>query len=112
MRYALLITCLLSLGAKPYYGLPKDIDYCPPSARSTVHSLEAGLPRPAVVSPPAVERAPIQLPSYVMPSYMRTTQQIIQRAQAYQQGPRGQAYQTVIPAQWIANRHRSCTGGL
>ena len=55
--------------------------------------------------------APVELPAYMMPSYTQRTQQIIQKAQAYQTGPRGQAYQNVIPAQWILNRHRTCTGG-
>jgi hypothetical protein len=113
MRYAILITCLLSLGAKPHYGVPKQIDYLCASApaRATV-IIEPALPRAGVVPPPAVVRAPVTLPSYVMPSYTQRAQQIIQKAQAYQSGPRGQAYQNVIPAQWIANRHRSCTGGL
>ena len=112
MRFLIVIACVLSLGAKPYYGAPKQIDYLCESApaRATV-IVEPAVPHAGVVSLPAVVRAPVTLPSYVMPSYTQRTQQIIQKAQAYQTGPRGQAYQNVIPAQWILNRHRSCTGG-
>jgi hypothetical protein len=125
MRYAILITCLLSLGAKPYYGVPKSINYdCPPQTSPAI-TYRAGVPPQTSEPRPAVAAlaAPIVIPDYARPAYMQRTEQVISKAQQWQQSPTGQAYVGDYPPTWRVNRmyrdldggtgvNGSCRGGL